>query len=42
MSMDSERYIFEAEWFDKVACIVRKFLLYYYVSDNSVELVCLV
>ncbi|XP_033208688.1 nucleoside diphosphate kinase 7 [Belonocnema kinseyi] len=36
--MDSERYIFEAEWFDKVACVVKKFLLYYYVSDNSVEL----
>lgn len=38
MSTDSERYVFEAEWHDKVACITRKFLLYYYVSDNSVEL----
>lgn len=39
MSTDSERYVFEAEWHDKVACITRKFLLYYYLTDNSVELV---
>ncbi|XP_051153432.1 nucleoside diphosphate kinase 7 isoform X2 [Leptopilina boulardi] len=38
MSTDSERYVFEAEWHDKVACITRNFLLYYYLSDNSVEL----
>lgn len=39
MSMDySERYIFEAEWYDKVACILKKFYLYYYPADNTVEL----
>ncbi|XP_043461307.1 nucleoside diphosphate kinase 7 [Leptopilina heterotoma] len=38
MSTDSERYVFEAEWHDKMACITRKFLLYYYLTDNSVEL----
>lgn len=39
MSTDlTERYIFEAEWYDKVACILKKFLLYYYPADNTVEL----
>ncbi|XP_001605961.1 nucleoside diphosphate kinase 7 [Nasonia vitripennis] len=38
MSTDSDRYIFEAEWYDKVAYTLRKFYLYYFPSDNSVEL----
>ncbi|KYN08336.1 Nucleoside diphosphate kinase 7 [Cyphomyrmex costatus] len=39
MSADhSDRYVFEAEWYDKVACILKKFYLYYYPSDNTVEL----
>ncbi|KAK2582248.1 hypothetical protein KPH14_004594 [Odynerus spinipes] len=39
MSSDyTERYIFEAEWYDKVACILKKFYLYYYPTDNTVEL----
>jgi len=41
MSTDyGDRYVFEAEWYDKVACILKKFYLYYYPSDNTVELVC--
>ena len=40
MSTDySNRYVFEAEWYDKVACILKKFYLYYYPSDNTIELV---
>ena len=39
MSADhNEKYIFEAEWYDKVASILKKFYLYYYPSDNTVEL----
>lgn len=39
MSTDySNRYVFEAEWYDKVACILKKFYLYYYPSNNTIEL----
>lgn len=42
MSTDySNRYVFEAEWYDKVACILKKFHLYYYPSNNTIELVCI-
>ncbi|XP_076753169.1 nucleoside diphosphate kinase homolog 7 [Xylocopa sonorina] len=39
MSMDhNEKYIFEAEWYDKRASILKKFYLCYYPFDNTVEL----
>ncbi|XP_076633266.1 nucleoside diphosphate kinase homolog 7 [Colletes latitarsis] len=39
MSVDhNEKYIFEAEWYDKIASILKKFYLYYYPYDNTVEL----
>lgn len=39
MSADyGDRYVFEAEWYDQVACVLKKFYLYYYPSDNTVEL----
>lgn len=39
MSVDhNEKYIFEAEWYDKIATILKKFYLYYYPYDNTVEL----
>lgn len=42
MSTDySNRYVFKAEWYDKVACILKKFYLYYYPSNNTIELVCI-
>lgn len=34
-----EKYTFEAEWFDTIASILRKFILYYYPADNTVEIV---
>lgn len=37
----NEKYIFEAEWYDKVASVLKKFYLYYYPFDNTVELVYL-
>lgn len=40
MSVDhNEKYIFEAEWYDKIATTLKKFYLYYYPYDNTVELV---
>lgn len=40
MSTDySERYVFEAEWYDKIASLLKKFYLYYFPSDNTIELV---
>ncbi|XP_011169620.1 nucleoside diphosphate kinase 7 [Solenopsis invicta] len=39
MSTDyGDRYVFEAEWYDQIACMLKKFYLYYYPSDNTVEL----
>ncbi|KAL6260226.1 hypothetical protein P5V15_007761 [Pogonomyrmex californicus] len=39
MSADyNDRYVFEAEWYDKIACMRKKFYLYYYPSDNTIEL----
>ncbi|XP_070512537.1 nucleoside diphosphate kinase homolog 7-like isoform X1 [Cardiocondyla obscurior] len=39
MSTDcSNRYAFEAEWYDKIACMLKKFYVYYYPFDNTVEL----
>ncbi|XP_066601082.1 nucleoside diphosphate kinase homolog 7 isoform X2 [Prorops nasuta] len=33
-----ERYTFEAEWYDKVACTLKKFYFYYFPADNTIEL----
>ncbi|XP_011146299.1 nucleoside diphosphate kinase 7 [Harpegnathos saltator] len=39
MSADySDRYVFEAEWYDKIASLLKKFYLYYFPSDNTIEL----
>ncbi|KAL0133722.1 hypothetical protein PUN28_000996 [Cardiocondyla obscurior] len=38
MSTDcSNRYAFEAEWYDKIACMLKKFYVYYYPFDNTVN-----
>ena len=34
-----ERYSFEAEWYDSNAALIRKYLLNYYPSDNTIEMV---
>lgn len=38
-SLDSTRYCFLAEWFDTAASLVRKYQVYWYLADGSVELV---
>jgi hypothetical protein len=34
-----ERYVFEAEWFDKAASLIRPYLLTFYPKDNTIEMV---
>ncbi|XP_008544696.1 nucleoside diphosphate kinase 7 [Microplitis demolitor] len=38
MSDHTEKYIFEAEWFDNASGIFKKFYLYYFPADNTIEL----
>ncbi|KAJ8670805.1 hypothetical protein QAD02_002064 [Eretmocerus hayati] len=38
MASDPERFSFDAEWYDKVASVLKKFCLNYYPADNSVEI----
>ena len=33
-----ERYVFETEWYDPQADIVRHYRLFYFPSDNSIEM----
>jgi hypothetical protein len=34
-----ERYVFETEWFDQQASLIRKYLFTYYPGDKSIEMV---
>jgi len=34
-----ERYVFQVEWFDKQADLIRNYLLTFYPSDNSIDMV---
>ena len=34
-----ERYVFKVDWFDKQAALIRNYLLTFYPSDASVEMV---
>lgn len=34
-----ERYVFKVDWFDKQASLIRNYLLTFYPSDASVEMV---
>lgn len=34
-----ERYVFETEWFDSQASLIRKYLLTFYPKDNTAEMV---
>ncbi|CAG5101587.1 Similar to NME7: Nucleoside diphosphate kinase 7 (Bos taurus) [Cotesia congregata] len=38
MSDTTERCIFEAEWFDNTAGLLKKFYLYFFPGDNTIEL----
>jgi hypothetical protein len=34
-----ERYVFETEWYDAQASLIRKYLLTYYPNDKTIEMV---
>jgi len=37
-SVSEERFVFEAEWFDQQADLIRKYLLTYYPKDSTIEM----
>ena len=39
MSTTEDRYVFETEWFDQQASLVRKYLLTYYPKDCTIDMV---
>lgn len=38
MSVD-QRYVFNVEWYDQAASLVRQYLLTYYPSDKTLDMV---
>ena len=36
---NEERYVFETEWFDVQASLIRKYLFTFYPADNTIEMV---
>ena len=38
-SSNEDRFVFETEWFDQQAALVRKYLLTYYPKDNTIDMV---
>ena len=34
-----ERFVFEVDWFDQMASLVRKYLLTYYPKDSTIDMV---
>lgn len=41
MSSTEDRYVFETEWFDQQACLVRNYRLTFYPKDGSIDMVSL-
>ena len=39
--MQEDRYVFETEWFDAQADLIRKYLLTFYPTDGTIEMVSL-
>lgn len=37
-SVSEERFVFEAEWFDQQADLIRKYLLTFYPKDSTIEM----
>jgi hypothetical protein len=38
-TVSEERFVFEAEWFDAQADLIRKYLLTFYPKDSTIEMV---
>jgi len=39
MSTTEDRFVFETEWYDQQASLIRKYLLTYYPRDNTIDMV---
>lgn len=39
MSATEERYVFECEWFDELASLIRKYLFTFYPKNSNIEMV---
>ncbi len=39
MAGTDERYVFQVEWYDQAASLIRFYLLTYYPVDNSIDMV---
>jgi len=39
MTSTEERFVFETEWFDEQASLIRKYLLTFYPKNTSIEMV---
>ena len=37
--VQEERFVFQTEWYDKQADLVRNYLLTFYPKDNSIDMV---
>jgi hypothetical protein len=40
-SVSEERYVFETEWFDQQADLIRKYLFTFYPKDGTIDMVSL-
>jgi hypothetical protein len=39
MSATEERFVFECEWFDEQASLIRKYLFTFYPKNSTIEMV---
>ena len=39
MAAFDERFVFNVEWYDQAASLIRNYLLTYYPSDKTIEMV---
>lgn len=40
--MEEEKYSISVEWYDEISSLVRPFMLFYFPSDRTVEMVSLI
>lgn len=40
--MEEEKFAIRVEWFDDISSLVRSYTLFYFPTDRSVEMVCII
>lgn len=38
MALNEDRYVFVVDWFDQAASLIRKYQLFYYLIDETIEM----